>query len=151
MSDNRITFTLNKLVNELNAAADRILREQFQITYSQFLFLVTLEQCGTIPSSAFAQQLGVSRAAISKRIPWFRERNLISVGTVDRDNRVVTLTITETGTRLVAETSQVLEQAFRDGFASLTTVNLDDVNDSLLTILNHLAQDNQNREASRHD
>lgn len=151
MSDSRITFTLNRLVNELNTAADRILREQFQLTYSQFLFLVTLERSGTIPSSAFANQLGVSRAAISKRIPWFRDRDLIRVGTVDRDDRVVTLTITKTGSRLVAKTSQVLEQAFRDGFAALNSVNLDDVNDSLLIILNHLAHDNQNREESRHD
>ena len=42
MNTSRITFTLNELVYVLNSTADRLLRANFEITYSQFLFMVTL-------------------------------------------------------------------------------------------------------------
>lgn len=138
MSERRITFTLNRLVNALNAAADRILREQFKLTFSQFQFLVVLDACGTIPSKTFAEQLGVSAAAVSKRLAWFEQRGFIQTGTIPRDRRTVTVTISKHGKDLLSQTSGVLEESFRKGFADLQSVNVDELNATLLTVLDHL-------------
>lgn len=138
MAQHRVTFTLNHLVGELNKSADRILREQFGLTYSQFLFLLHLEDVGTVGSSILARNLGVSRAAVSKRVSWFSSRGWVLPGHDRSDHRVLTLTLTPEGKRLAAEMSDVLEQRFRDRFAALEGIDLEDLNRTLLLILAHL-------------
>lgn len=138
MSRDRVTFTLNHLVNELNKHADRILRREFALTYSQFLFLLHVNASGPVPSGALATQLGVSRAAVSKRMSWFVSRGLVSSGGDRSDSRVVTLAITSAGKHLVTEMSDVLENEFRLRFLDLNAVDLDALNVTLLKVLAHL-------------
>mgnify|MGYP000226216469 CR=1 FL=1 len=145
MANHRVTFTLNHLVGELNKSADRILREEFGLTYSQFLFLVHLGSGGTVSSSVLAKNLGVSRAAVSKRVSWFTSRGLVRSGHISFDSRVLTLALTSKGTRLVAQMSNRLEQRFRERFDSFEEVDLDELNQTLMSILDHLRQP---REAS---
>ncbi len=146
MDQHRVTFTLNRLVGELNTTADRVLRKDFGLTYSQFLFLVHLDSAGTVSSSVLAKNMGVSRAAVSKRIPWFTSRGLVRSGHTPSDNRVLTLSATSQGKRLVAEMSDHLEQRFREKFDSLEGVDLDELNRTLLCVLDHFQQ--QPREAA---
>jgi DNA-binding MarR family transcriptional regulator len=138
MSTDRVTFILNHVVNELNKHADRILRREFGLTYSQFLFLLHLNASGPVPSGALATQMGVSRAAVSKRMSWFASRGLITSGGDRSDSRVVTLAITPAGWRLVTDMSDVLENEFRVRFHELHDVDLDALNTTLLKVLAHL-------------
>lgn len=138
MSQHRVTFTLNHLVGELNKNADRILREEFGLTYSQFLFLVHLDSAGTMSSSGLARNMGVSRAAVSKRVSWFTSRGLVRSGHTASDNRVLSLSVTARGKALVAQMSDVLEQRFREKFDALEGVDLEELNRSLLVVLAHL-------------
>jgi len=138
MPQHRVTFTLNHLVGELNKNADRILREEFGLTYSQFLFLLHLDSAGTVSSTNLARNIGVSRAAVSKRISWFTTRGLVRSGHTHSDNRVLTLAVTPRGTTLVAQMSDVLEKRFRERFDALEGVDLEELNRSLLFVLAHL-------------
>ena len=138
MAQHRVTFTLNHVVGELNKNADRILREEFGLTYSQFLFLVHLDSAGTVSSSVLAKNMGVSRAAVSKRVSWFTSRDLVRSGHTPSDNRVLTLALTSQGKRLVSQMSDHLEQRFRERFDSFHGVDLDELNRTLLLVLNHL-------------
>jgi DNA-binding MarR family transcriptional regulator len=138
MDQRRVTFTLNHLVGELNRNADRILREEFGLTYSQFLFLLHLDSSGTVSSSVLARNMGVSRAAVSKRISWFTTRGLVRSGHTHSDNRVLTLSVTTQGKTLVAQMSDVLEQRFRERFDALEGVDLEELNRTLLFVLAHL-------------
>ncbi len=140
MAQHRVTFTLNHVVGELNKNADRILREGFGLTYSQFLFLVHLDFAGTVSSSVLAKNMGVSRAAVSKRVSWFTSRGLVRSGHTPSDNRVLTLALTSQGKRLVAQMSDHLEQRFRERFDSFEGVDLDELNRTLLSILDHLQE-----------
>ena len=140
MAKHRVTFTLNRLVGEMNNNADSFLRKEFGLTYSQFLFLVHLDSAGTVSSSVLAKNMGVSRAAVSKRISWFTSRGLVRAGHTPSDNRVLTLSATSKGKRLVAQMSDHLEQRFRQRFDSLEGVDLDELNRTLLTVLAHLQQ-----------
>lgn len=138
MVENRITFTLNHLVSDLNKNADRILREEFGLTYSQFLFLLHLQSAGTVSSSVLAQNLGVSRAAVSKRVMWFTSRGFVDSGQARGDQRLVTLAITARGRKLVQQMSDVLEARFRERFDGLVTVDLQELNQTLLFVHAHL-------------
>jgi DNA-binding MarR family transcriptional regulator len=144
VTQSRITFTLNHLVGELNKNADRILRDEFGLTYSQFLFLIHLQASGKVSSSTLARHMGVSRAAVSKRVSWFTSRGLIDSGQAPSDNRVLTLALTPRGKRLTTQMSDVLEERFREKFDSLTSVNLDELHQTLLQVHAHL----QSREDS---
>ena len=138
MAQHRVTFTLNHVVGELNKNADRILREEFGLTYSQFLFLVHLHSAGTVSSSVLAKNMGVSRAAVSKRFLWFTSRGLVRSGHAPSDNRVLTLSVTSRGKKLVAQMSDHLEQRFRERFNTFQEVDLDELNRTLLSVLHHL-------------
>ena len=144
MARSRITFTLNHLVGELNKNADRILRDEFGLTYSQFLFLLHLQASGKVSSSTLARQMGVSRAAVSKRVSWFTSRGLVDTGHAPSDNRVLTLALTPRGKRLTTQMSDVLEARFREKFDSLIGVDLDELHQILLQVHAHL----QSREES---
>lgn len=129
---------MNKVVNALNSAADKILRREFGLTFSQFEFLAGLESRGTIPSKSLAEELGVSGPAISKRISWFIQRGLLRTGLDSLDRRVVTLSITSLGKKVVRNASDVLETKFREGFGRIHEVDLDSLNSTLLLVLQHL-------------
>lgn len=148
MEQNRITFTLNHVVGELNRNADRILREEFGLTYSQFLFLLHLETCGTVSSSVLARNMGVSRAAVSKRVMWFTSRGLVDSGQAHSDQRLVTLAITARGKELVQQMSDVLEARFRERFEGLVTVDLEELNRTLLFVHAHLQGSKESRVAA---
>lgn len=148
MAQSRITFTLNHLVGELNKNADRILRDEFDLTYSQFLFLLHLRSSGKVSSSTLASHMGVSRAAVSKRVSWFTSRGLVDSGHAPSDNRVLTLALTARGKRLTTQMSDVLEIRFREKFDSLTHVNLDELHHTLLQVHEHLKSMEDSRASS---
>ena len=148
VAENRITFTLNHLVSDLNRNADRILREEFGLTYSQFLFLLHLESCGTVSSSVLARNMGVSRAAVSKRVMWFTSRGFVDSGQVHSDQRLVTLAITARGRKLVQKMSDVLEARFRESFEGLLTVDIEELNRTLLVVNAHLQGSKESRAAA---
>ena len=72
MAETRITFTLNRLVSVLNSHADAILRSRYNMTYSQFVFLLFLLKPGQMSMTELSECLDVSTAAVSKRAPWFK-------------------------------------------------------------------------------
>ena len=138
MPDTKVTFTLNRLVGALNKAADGLLREHYGLTYSQFLFLVTLNNAGSISSGALAHTLGVSAAAVSKRTHWFVQRGLVQATPSPTDGRALTLSLTDKGSKFALDTAVFLEEQFRGLFNGIASVNLDQLNTTLLEIEAHL-------------
>lgn len=148
MNSSRITFTLNEVVYVLNAAADRLLRAHFSITYSQFLFLVTLQALGESTASRLAETLGVSRAAVSQRLSWFEQRELISVTKVVGNDKTLSLRLTDQGGSLVSSSADFLEREFRVLFDGLESVDLNQLNESLLQIKSQLIRNQEARVAA---
>lgn len=148
MSDTRITFTLNKLVASINRNADNILRTEFQTTFNQFLFLVNLKRVTKTTSGELAKLLGVSPAAVSKRLVWFESRNLIRKASVESDHRQLQVEITSAGTELTEKMSNVLESRFRTSVENWEGRNLAQLNDDLLGLFRHFEQLEGDREAA---
>ena len=139
MQETRITFTLNKLVSVLNSHADSILRTKFDMTYSQFLFLLNLQ---AKPSSLteLAGYLKVSTAAVSKRVTWFTDRGLVEIVPDSTNARKVVLKITKRGEKSVQKASTQLEASFNDFFAGYKGVKLGELNKNLNSVLEHLLE-----------
>ena len=137
MSEARVTFNLNKVVSILNDHADGILRARFDMTYSQFVFLLSLQDEACSVTDA-ARRQGVSVAAVSKRVPWFTERGLVRVSADDSNARRVMLTLSPKARRLVVRASDALEMSFRELFVELDDVDLDELNRMLRSITSRL-------------
>jgi DNA-binding MarR family transcriptional regulator len=148
MTSNRITFTLNELVSVLNGAADRLLRANFALTYSQFLFLVTLQGLGESTPSHLSERLGVSRAAVSQRLDWFEERNLIKVSRSKDNLKNLSLTLTIQGRSLATSSADFLEEQFRTLFRGLPNVNLSELDRTLKEITSQLLANQEKKNAA---
>jgi len=148
MNRSRITFTLNELVYVLNSIADRHLRSNFNLTYSQFLFLVTLMGQNKPTPSCLAECLGVSRAAVSQRLSWFQERNLIKVSKVSGNEKSLSLELTRKGESLATQSADFLEKEFRLLFDSRASVDLEKLDKTLTQIKTQLIQNAESRNAA---
>jgi len=148
MNTSRITFTLNELVFVLNSTADRLLRANFEITYSQFLFMVTLMSQTNPTPSYLAECLGVSRAAVSQRLSWFQERNLVKISRVSGNDKNLSLALTRKGETLATQSADFLEKEFRVLFDNAAFVDLDKLDKTLSQIKSHLIQNQESRNAA---
>jgi DNA-binding MarR family transcriptional regulator len=148
MTRSRITFTLNELVYVLNSTADRLLRANFELTYSQFLFMVTLMSQTNPTPSYLAECLGVSRAAVSQRLSWFQERNLVKISKVSGNDKNLSLALTRKGETLTTQSADFLEKEFRLIFDNAAFVNLDKLDKTLSQIKSHLIQSQESRNAA---
>ena len=148
MHTSRITFTLNELVFVLNSTADRLLRANFEITYSQFLFMVTLMSQTNPTPSYLAECLGVSRAAVSQRLSWFQERNLVKISKVSGNDKNLSLALTRKGETLATQSANFLEKEFRVLFDNAAFVDLDKLDKTLSQIKSHLIQNQESRNAA---
>jgi DNA-binding MarR family transcriptional regulator len=148
MNRSRITFTLNELVYVLNSTADRLLRANFEITYSQFLFMVTLMSQTNPTPSFLAECLGVSRAAVSQRLSWFQERNLVKISRVSGNDKNLSLALSRKGETLATQSVDFLEKEFRVLFDNAAFVDLDKLDKTLSQIKSHLIQNQESRNAA---
>ena len=148
MNSSRITFTLNELVYVLNSTADRLLRANFELTYSQFLFMVTLMSQTNPTPSYLAECLGVSRAAVSQRLSWFQERNLVKISKVSGNDKNLSLALTRKGETLTSQSADFLEKEFRIVFDNAAFVDLDKLDKTLSQIKSHLIQNQESRNAA---
>jgi len=148
MNPSRITFTLNELVYVLNSTADKLLRANFEITYSQFLFIVTLMSQTNPTPSYLAECLGVSRAAVSQRLSWFQERNLVKISKVSGNDKNLSLALTRKGETLATQSADFLEKEFRVLFDNAAFVDLNKLDKTLTQIKSHLIQNQESRNAA---
>jgi DNA-binding MarR family transcriptional regulator len=148
MNRTRITFTLNELVYVLNSTADRLLRANFELTYSQFLFLVTLMSQDKPTPSYLAECLGVSRAAVSQRLSWFQERNLVRVSRVSGNEKNLALELTRKGELLATRSADFLEKEFRILFDQISSVDLEQLDKTLTQVKTQLIKNSESRNAA---
>ena len=148
MNRSRITFTLNELVYVLNSTADRLLRANFELTYSQFLFLVTLMSQDKPTPSYLAECLGVSRAAVSQRLSWFEDRNLVKVSRVAGNERNLSLELTRKGELLATKSADFLEKEFRILFDGGSPVDLQKLDKTLTQVKTQLIKNAESRNAA---
>lgn len=108
----RITFTLHELVAELDAYADDILGAQYGVSFNHFEFLAVLSDVEPADMTALARCLGVTKAAVSKRVPALVAGGWITARTETGGGRSVLLTLSPKGADLVRDAGAALETEF---------------------------------------
>ena len=112
MQERRISFLLNDLVRELNGQADWLLRHKFNITYSQFVFLLIVGENSDVDITRLALSLGVTKGAVSKRMSWFLERGLVATHHTPGNSKTILVTLTGKGSSLTKAAGDYLEAEF---------------------------------------
>jgi DNA-binding MarR family transcriptional regulator len=98
--------------------------------------------------SYLAECLGVSRAAVSQRLSWFQERNLVKISKVSGNYRNLSLSLTRKGETLATQSADFLEKEFRVIFDNTAFVDLDKLDKTLTQIKSHLIQNQESRNAA---
>lgn len=119
MSD-RLTFTLHELIAELDAYADAALRQGYGVSYNHFQFLAILYDAEPADMTTLARCLGVTKAAVSKRVPSLVDDGWITAASGAGAGRSILLSLTPKGTALVRDAGAVLEREFAEMLAHPT-------------------------------
>jgi DNA-binding MarR family transcriptional regulator len=138
MSEKRISFLLNALVKEMNGQADTILRSAFSLTYSQFVFLQALAEGGQLDVTRLAESLGVTKAAVSKRLDWFAERELIVINQDPDNAKAVLVSLSRQGLTLARDSGDFLEREFMTALSATRGVDFSRLSSDILSITSHL-------------
>ena len=96
----------------MNGKADSLLRAEYGITHSQFVFLLCVHDSGPIDVTRLAEQLGVTKGAVSKRLAWFVEKNLAVTSQRPGDSKRVFVDLTSKGKKIAAKSVDFLESRF---------------------------------------
>src|SRR6478609_77107 len=85
-----LTNTIYELVAVMSANADRLLRDHYNVSFNQFHFLAVVADIEPDDITAIAECLGVSRAAVSKRVPVLEAEGWVTTASdTDHGRRVV--------------------------------------------------------------
>ncbi|WP_137844159.1 MarR family transcriptional regulator [Microbacterium sp. 2FI] len=109
MSD-RLTFTLHEVVAAIDSYADSVLQERYGVTFNHFHFLAVLSDVEPSDMTTLAACLGITKAAVSKRVP-----ALVADGWITSEagvGRSILLTLTPRGAALVRDAGSALEAEF---------------------------------------
>jgi hypothetical protein len=138
MEETRISFLLNDVVREMNRQADGLLRQKYEITYSQFLFLLMVQDTEKCDVTRLAGSLGVTRGAVSKRLHWFIDRELVTTHKLANDEKRLMISLTENGASLTKSASDYLERKFLKVITSATESNQSNLRGELQAMLGAL-------------
>ena len=112
MLEKSSAYLLHKLVFELDRAADHLLQTHMGISYKRALFLIVLQQCGTVTQHALAVALGYSDPAVSTMLLELAKDGYLSTTPSPEHGRKRLVTITPKGSEVVAKGRHLLDSHF---------------------------------------
>jgi DNA-binding MarR family transcriptional regulator len=110
--DTSPAYLLGRFVFALDRAADHLLQSQVGISYKRALFLIVLQQCGTVTQHELAVALGYSDPAVSTMLVELAKDGYVQTAKSTMHARKRLVTITPQGNELVAQARHVLDAHF---------------------------------------
>jgi len=107
-----LTYTLHRLVFALDRAADSLLRDQFNISYSRALVLVMLQDQPGITQHQLAQTLGHTDPAVSAILLELARDGYVTSQTSPLHKRKKEVQLTLKGQKLARQAHAYLNQKF---------------------------------------
>jgi DNA-binding MarR family transcriptional regulator len=105
-------YLLGRFVFALDRAADHLLQTQVGISYKRALFLTVLQRCGTVTQHELAVALGYSDPAVSTMLVGLAKDGYVQTTESKTHGRKRLVTITATGSEVVAQARQLLDAHF---------------------------------------
>jgi len=112
MTNKSAAYLLHQLVFELDRAADSLLRTQIGISYKRAVFLLVLEECGTVTQHELAVALGYSDPSISTMLVELAKEGYLPTIVSPQHARKRLVSITAKGSEVVAQGRQLLDAHF---------------------------------------
>jgi DNA-binding MarR family transcriptional regulator len=106
-----LSYDLHKLTARLDRAADRLLRDHEDLSYSRFLALFAIRE-GAASQRALADWLGQTEPSTSRMVGLLAEEGLLKVTRVAGAGNRRHLELTAKGAALVKRASRLLEGRF---------------------------------------
>src|SRR5216683_997461 len=103
MTNKSAAYLLHQLVFELDRAADSLLRTQIGISYKRAVFLLVLEECGTVTQHELAVALGYSDPSISTMLVELAKEGYLQTIVSPQHARKRLVSITAKGSEVVAQ------------------------------------------------
>ena len=116
MSD-KLTYTLHHLVAAIDEYADGYLQARHGVSYNLFEFLAVLAEVEPEDVTGLATCLGISKAAVSKRLPVLEADGWVTTSTDPHHGRRVMISLTAKSYDLLATAGAELEREFQAIFA----------------------------------
>src|SRR5260221_9724110 len=110
--DASLAYLLGRFMFALDGAADHVLQSEVGISYKRALFLIVVQQCGTVTQHELAVALGYSDPAVSTMLVELAKDGYVQTTKSTTHGRKRLVTITPQGIELVAQARQVLDAHF---------------------------------------
>jgi len=110
--DGALSFDLHVLTSRLDRAADRILRDEHDISYRRFLALYLVTRLDDPTQRALAEALGVTEPSVSRMTNVLSDSGYLDTGSDTAHGNRRKLSLTPTGADLVAQCRELLEHHF---------------------------------------
>jgi DNA-binding MarR family transcriptional regulator len=105
-------YISGRFLLELDRAADKLLQTQVGISYKRALFLIVLQQCGTVTQHELAAALGYSDPAVSVMVVELVKEGYVQTAPSATHKRKRLVSITPHGAAVVVQARQVLDAHF---------------------------------------
>ncbi|WP_129789867.1 MarR family winged helix-turn-helix transcriptional regulator [Promicromonospora panici] len=107
-----IPLLLHRIVHQMDRAADRVLREELDISHRRAIVLLVVESEGPLNQRELASRLGHTEPAISAMMRELADRGLVRFESASGRERQVL--VTDEGRRLVVASRLLLGPMFDD-------------------------------------
>jgi DNA-binding MarR family transcriptional regulator len=134
-----LSFMLHVLTARLDRAADRMLQADHGVSYKRFLTLTMVGELGVSTQRALADALGVTEPSVSRMVGVLAAEGLLDVQRGAAGERGRRLSLTETGSALVASVQSRLEERFAELIA-VSGVSYDEYAEQTARMLRTLEQ-----------
>ncbi|MEU9833675.1 MarR family transcriptional regulator [Streptosporangium sp. NPDC048047] len=104
-----LSLSLHVLTARLDRAADRILRAEYNVSYSRFVALTLVGELGASTQRTLAEYLGVTEPSVSRMTSVLAADGLLDVRPDPAGGNRRRLSLTDEGKRLVTSIQQDLE------------------------------------------
>jgi DNA-binding MarR family transcriptional regulator len=133
-----LAVTLHQLVYRIDAYAEQLLREHHSVSYSHFHFLAVATTTERPDVTTLAECLGVSKAAVSKRLDALVRGGWITLGSDPANARRVLIDLTPQAHTLVADASAMLEREVAVVLSGLPPGEAQQLNQRLRALLDQV-------------
>lgn len=124
-----VTVSLHHIVALIDAYADARLTADFGVSFSEYHVIAVLFDEEPTDVTGLASCLGISKAAVSKRLPSLVRSGLVTTNPDPDHGRRILITLTDQARAIVAQAAPQLEAEFHNTLADsgvdLTHLNTD--------------------------
>jgi DNA-binding MarR family transcriptional regulator len=133
----QIIFSIRRLI-QAKELYTKELNKKYQISASQLNCLLALHENGPLPPSQIAKHIMVNSSTVTGIIDRLEQKGLVERWRSSPDRRVITIYLTEAGTKLAEHAPPPIQQRVLDGIKRLSPDEIQRIVKSLIKLTDML-------------